>query len=944
MPAPISELMPKQQSRLRSVLDNPDPIEATDFFKEVEQMRNKAADWTSISDKTFRQYISFSDDFDGFYDLVWRKQFPDAPIDPWTMDDSQAMADIICGFLLFRLRNTLGRHKSGQVRSTTLEAWSKNMLYLAAYNLIGRGTLATARDYSVMTGKLPDKSDSLWSLVRNWCSAASAALCLPHASPEYEFFGLPEAVLIIRRIEQIVVQTPRRVHSLIQTKAAVQLLLTLGIRPSSLGRPSATTSVNAKMYLEENNVSFIQIAPGVYETKVNFRWLKGFSQQKHGIANFAPVLPPVSKVQNLQLEFASTIIPILIHRQKLCCQTEDGEHIFSDIDEFLSSDSRHFYVTEKSEDSIFRQVTTSGELSATPSSAGDIQRRLKEVAVEIRLPNCKAYHFRRNVGDIARIISGREGQASALNHFGRDHDVGRTVYSHGVEDSILPRVVLEEFKDSDGEAIKKLEASRHHLRSLDGRAVQAMLRLWREGMLQVGDIIDPPEEDEIQEELYREPEYSEMAKAIEILEEAGEDQNNSEDYIQLQKRNRYLRRRARKRVVKRKEGAVVRSEGSGSRAVHGTQLEYKSAKTALDHLRSSIPYVLSHPIGSDPSGDFDRFWETALRITPQAPGDEAPYMIHLEDEGLCLETEGHVDYDPDDLEMPEEQITRIVESVNFRKKKESAPEIVLRVQAENAAGNGTRKRKHTEETIAGSLGSSSRKKSAVHRANAPSAKQQLGLSGNLKENEVDEDGNRIDGNDPVVQNKLLGQEADNFLSDLEIFDDSSEAKEPSDIHIVRYRAEYMRRNFRLLQLRDLNEVEDPLANFVTTNGWCPFCVPGELGMIRFIRNKAGRISHNGVGTGILHSGDTGKLERMKLIHQHLPRMHPEIWLNMSELGLQSVKSDGSIKDHDPADFDQMAQLLADAYTLELPEEPMVEDSQLTEVLWMRNQWMDRWAK
>ncbi len=143
------------------------------------------------------------------------------------------------GLLLWRLYHTTGRHESGMVTNRSFKVRSRTLLYLAAYNLLGQGSLQRSHGISVMRGVLPDNSDSLWNAVSTWRDTQADTAGLPREKPKCEYFGTAEAIILIRRLDQIMLERPARAAYVCQLKAFIQLLLVTGIRPSSAGLPNS---------------------------------------------------------------------------------------------------------------------------------------------------------------------------------------------------------------------------------------------------------------------------------------------------------------------------------------------------------------------------------------------------------------------------------------------------------------------------------------------------------------------------------------------------------------------------------------------------------------------------------------------------------------------------------------------------------------------------------
>nr|XP_031859943.1 uncharacterized protein CI109_004550 [Kwoniella shandongensis]KAA5527015.1 hypothetical protein CI109_004550 [Kwoniella shandongensis] len=964
MPGRISELLPKKRSRLQMVLEHPESIDMESYFRDVQDMRNAAADWTSIDDALFRRYIGMADDLVRWYAVIWLPEHTDYPASLWEIWTSQDMADLLAAYLQFRMAHTVGRHPSGKIRVKTLTAWSKQVLYVAAYNLIGRGRLQGPRQESVMTGTLPDRSDSLWALLRGWCHAYSAKHDLPHQMPLHEYFGPPEAALIIRRLEQKMIQSPQRAAVTIQTKAAINMMLCTGVRPSALGTPAMVTSTNAMHFLEESSIAVSQPHRGVYDVEVDFRWLKGFSSHQHEISNFRPVLPAVTKVRNLQHEVASTLIPMLVHRQVLCCRTRDGEYIFRDMSDFLESDARHFYVTTSSTDALFRQSDTHGDLSKKPLRAADIQRRMLEVALEIRLPNARAYAFRRNFGDIAMITQGTDGQRVALNHYGRDHDAGRVVYSHGVSDMNLPRVILGEFGTGDEDAQRRLHASRYYDRQTDSRAVQTMLRLHRQGFYRLADAIARPSDEELSEELDLDPQYKRLDDVLTAV--AANPNAYTElqhDIKEIRRRWRELRRNAEKRIQGRKGRALRRQNELGQQAVDGTILQYRIAKSALDGISSSLPLILTHHNGDtlEDEADFEAFWQAAERTAYHDTTDDDPNVWRFEDEGMDLDSEDTAIPAEDELMSTTEASETLHELLSDQTPGPSISEVAKEVAMDNAIHK--LKRKVRTESPVGKLAEPANKIARRNRAgvNVSLALKRLetgDASGNDVgnghdsgrgggENERDGETGQDDRSDDGTTSSTTP--ADRFLEDLRVYDDRYEPVEPDDLNIVQYRRQYMLQTFRLIQGQPAQPsqgvIPREVREFIMAHGWCPFCPPGELGMSKAVRDSLGRVTNNGHATGILHN-DHGpySVGRRKIYTQHIPRCHPEIDFASTPVEELPVMVDGGPRKYGQEMVMAMAQVVADARELRLPthERPSVED--MADVIRQQNEWLRSWSK
>lgn len=250
----------------------------------------------------------------------------------------------------------------------------------------------------------------------------------------------------------------------------------------AMARPSLKLSTNEHSSLRQNDIVITQPRRYFWSTGVDFVWLKGFTQRKHSASVQRPVIPATTKLVNAQFDIITTVIPRLIVDKVLGHRLADGSiEIFKDIEDFIRCESHSFVVLNHNVP--FFRTTKQGPSRKDPSdrmtnealTVRSLCSSFTELCASAGLPNGRPYNCRHNGGDVARITMGREGQATVLHH-GALSDRGRMSYSHGIGDTGIARLLLQEFRPGDEDAHSRLQSSEYYSRQKDGPAVHEMIR------------------------------------------------------------------------------------------------------------------------------------------------------------------------------------------------------------------------------------------------------------------------------------------------------------------------------------------------------------------------------------------------------------------------------------------------------------------------------------
>lgn len=618
------ELAPKRKSRLQAIME---AEEVTDELlsaqvQEWSETLDLSSDWTTRSAYDSCLILVTSDELDHLYAKFVRPSDPTFPPVLWDVPTPRKLTEALTRFLLYKLKHTRGHHSSGLVRVKSFRDWARRVCFISAYNIIGFGGKGKNRPASVLRGELIDRSDSQWqAVVVRFVESTAVKYGLPTKRAKGSFWGPSELALVVRGVESKMLTYPASAESFLQVKVAGQLGLTCGVRTGAMAYSGPKHSGSERRFLMEDKVSFIQTERGHYAMEVEFVVLKGLSKAGQDESEFTPRLPPVTKVGNLQVEAQSSIIPLLVYRRSLYEVVNGARNVFSSIDEFLESESQHFFVLERDLPLLRKMLRKGGTHSNEALSANSLNDKHHAIATFIRLPRSRLYNYRKYHGAVTRAAFGPDGQRVVLNHRVTG-DVGRTHYSRGVGDLPAAQTVLDENPTAEA----RIRDAGLREREKDSPAVRAMLDLRRCGVVENFDGITATPE-EIAEAAATDARYQDLASSLDNLKASraltdvnpGLDEQIKDATRQLAAHKSRLGTVIKRRKHRQSQKSVVYSGG--------TVQEFAEAKAAVDKLRSSLPLIMTATTAR--SDDFSSLWPT--EIEPVVDG-EAPLIERMEED------------------------------------------------------------------------------------------------------------------------------------------------------------------------------------------------------------------------------------------------------------------------------------------------------------------------
>jgi hypothetical protein len=640
----ISEMAPKGPSKLSKLIFEMDDEEFDLEMAEFEQTRRRAADWTDSCRTRFTYAIMLCEEYELYYQKAWRRTHPKASDDPWRARDSQQLADRLTAYLYFRLKHTKGQAENGKIAVKTFRVWARSLSLVATYYVKGEGGRGAGRDVRTITGHLPDRSDSLHNKLLNWVHSTAEDEGLSRVLPKNEFWGLPEAALIFAQIDLESRLDPTTFLLGLQRKMAVSIMLMLGVRPGTM----MVSRSGSKTPFFEHDVTIEQTSPNAYRVLLTFTSLKGFSQIKNPGLTQTFNVDPVTKLHNLKFDLAPLMIPRFLFERKLYTRNSNGsETVFGDVESFLNSRNRFFYVKNTDTALVRAIITSSKKLDKSASLSDSFSRQIKRICEILGMPGSRNYVWRHNVGDIARIAGGAELQATVLHH-GATYDAGRIHYSHGAEDSGISRLVLREFLDTDQNAVNRLDSSHYLARSRNGRAIQATIRMLADSP---DNTIDKEHtEAKVVASLKVNPDYQALLKRLLDYEE------NADESNEIQMGQLRELRAERIKVVQALRASILAEEKKVRRArvnkhPGGTMDEHEAAINHMDLVLFSKPGYLMERT------------DLALLVNPKRPAilnndPGYPSIFHYEDDDDL----DMIDFEEDDDLAPDAVVTTVSHS------------------------------------------------------------------------------------------------------------------------------------------------------------------------------------------------------------------------------------------------------------------------------------------
>jgi len=337
--------------------------------------------------------------------------------------------------------------------------------------------------------------------------------------------------------------------------------------------------------------------------------------------------PQIQKHIILQLEFTSTAIAMLVTRGNLYCRSAQGEHYFSDMDDFLSSSARHFYARQSTLP-FFRTGNRGWQQTEDAQRGSRLQRQLRNAAIEVRLPHAKSYNFRRNVGS-GRLTARRLKKPLSFMMRQGTYPGRRIRWEYKI-------LASHERYWQNG---MRLMAG---VKRISTAATTTCVKKTAEPFIasfscseNLAEVFPTQvvSEEELTEALHKLAEFVQLLRSYLVAEES-KSHVSAESTTKMRERLQSIRHDVRSSIVLAKGQAQRGSNDVGPRAVHGTIAEYERAKVALDKLSSSLSLHLtvnsSHAF--DGNSDFVSFWQDP---PPHPAADkDRPYPFQMEDEGL----------------------------------------------------------------------------------------------------------------------------------------------------------------------------------------------------------------------------------------------------------------------------------------------------------------------
>lgn len=341
------------------------------------------------------------------------------------------------------------------------------------------------RNTKALIGEGTDWSESLRALLESWTDFVCLDRNLKRRPKSVECYGPPEAAMILDELDSAIQDSPDRAHQLVQSKTIVQVVLLTGLRPSeclahdfapkepvadgpavSLFRPTVETEWNRKQTFFLDYLEISQVRRGQHQLKLNVEFIKGHTEVPQSAQLIQPVIPPITRLENMRFDGIVSLIPRLILDGVLYWPRAKGSgRYITNIDDFIRSESITFCIDKTSPRiPLFRRPRTDcpegSTLSDVAMTVSDAAKVFSLVCTSAGLQNGRLSNFRRHAGDLVRIALGRECQDTVLD-YGADHDPGRTSYSHAVADLGLARLVLGEFRPFDEERIDRIQSSEY---------------------------------------------------------------------------------------------------------------------------------------------------------------------------------------------------------------------------------------------------------------------------------------------------------------------------------------------------------------------------------------------------------------------------------------------------------------------------------------------------
>lgn len=313
--------------------------------------------------------------------MIWGEDFEAWTLEnghevDWLNSSGHDISNSITSFLWFRIMATKGIDSGGYMSMATLKGQIQQAYFVAALNVVGGGFDQVNPDGQQVMA-------DLWESLEDWRTQVAEQLELVEAVP-YTVTGGPEmAAMILHSLDQRIAAGDRCVNWCIQVKAFVQLQLCLGIDRTAICYDH--TEEPPAGGLRECDITLLRQPDGRHQVRVDFDWLRRDQDGTHSLDPvFSPTVIPAARPCDFKFDLATTLIPILLARGRLCGINADGSRTsYSDMRPFIESSATTF--SSDSTLPLFR-AQASGNLPPKPAIAQNFRRAITDHAESFGWP------------------------------------------------------------------------------------------------------------------------------------------------------------------------------------------------------------------------------------------------------------------------------------------------------------------------------------------------------------------------------------------------------------------------------------------------------------------------------------------------------------------------------------------------------------------------------
>lgn len=358
------------------------------------------------------------------------------------------------------------------IKASTVRRWGLCMIYLAEQN--------TPSDNSHSRGvRRPFKGLNTDALSHHLTKKIEMLIKLYRLDDsdlpdEQELYGPDECTLAVRHLESELVSNPHDAVALLQQKALHQLCLSCGPEAGSLV-PDTFVAMRfgaERNLLRQGCIRIFQYKRGSYRVEVNVWYPPPFRSEVETAVEFNPRFWPVTRPGNLQLELASTVIPLSIHRGALHTIRDGTKYFFKTLEDFYQATESYFFLDEP-DTPFFRAVNAAGQLSGDALSYCETATDVEILGLATNLPNASLKNYRAYVAETALSAWGLDTQTVVLN---RHTDKYGRLYSEGVAGICVSGAVMGEYDLIPSFERDNLQGSGLMKRTSDKSAMSAVRR------------------------------------------------------------------------------------------------------------------------------------------------------------------------------------------------------------------------------------------------------------------------------------------------------------------------------------------------------------------------------------------------------------------------------------------------------------------------------------